>query len=87
MQDSEIFEMVNKYVDSVSIAGMEVCAVAVIMSAVGCVVGVLVLCMSDIMSVWFSSFGIGICTGFTIAFIAWGVGFGIYAIIKWFKMS
>lgn len=43
--------------------------------------------MSDIMSVWFSSFGIGICTGFTIAFIAWGVGFGIYAIIKWFKMS
>ena len=47
MQDSEIFEMVNKYVDSVSIAGMEVCAVAVIMSAVGCVVGVLVF---DILS-------------------------------------
>ena len=43
--------------------------------------------MSDIMSVWFSSFGIGICTGFTIAFIAWGVGFGIYTIIKLFKMS
>lgn len=43
--------------------------------------------MSDIMSIWFSSFGIGISAGFIIAFTAWAVGFGIYAIIKWFKMS
>lgn len=43
--------------------------------------------MSDIMSVWFSSFGIGICAGFTIGFIAWGIGFGIYAIIKLFKLA
>lgn len=43
--------------------------------------------MSDIMNVWFTSFGIGMSTGFVIAFTAWAVGFGIYAIIKWFKMS
>ena len=43
--------------------------------------------MSDIMNVWFTSFEIGICAGFVIAFIGWAVGFGIYAIIKWFKTS
>ena len=42
MEDSEIFEMVNKYTDSVSVAGMEVCAVAVIMFAIGCIVGTVV---------------------------------------------
>lgn len=47
MQDSEIFEMVSKYADSVSIAGMEVCAVAVIMFAIGCIVGAIVF---DILS-------------------------------------
>lgn len=47
MKDSEILEMVSGYVDSVSVAGMEVCAVAVIMSAIGCVVGVVVF---DILS-------------------------------------
>jgi len=47
MEDTEIFEMVNKYADSVSIAGMEVCAVAVIMFAVGCIVGAVVF---DILS-------------------------------------
>ena len=29
----------------------------------------------------------GIATGFTLGFIAWGIGFAIYSIIKWFKMS
>lgn len=43
--------------------------------------------MNDIFVTWFKSFEIGICTGFTVAFIAWGVGFGIYAMIKLFKMS
>lgn len=43
MEDSKIFEMVSKYTDSVSIAGMEVCAVAVIMFAIGCIVGAIVL--------------------------------------------
>lgn len=47
MEDTEILEMVSKYVDSVSVAGMEVCAVAVIMSAIGCVVGAVVF---DILS-------------------------------------
>ena len=47
MEDAEILEMVSRYVDSVSVAGMEVCAVAVIMSAIGCIVGVVVF---DILS-------------------------------------
>lgn len=47
MKDSGILEMVSGYVDSVSVAGMEVCAVAVIMSAIGCVVGAVVF---DILS-------------------------------------
>ena len=47
MEDSEILEMVSKYVDSVSVVGMEVCAVAVIMSAIGCIVGAVVF---DILS-------------------------------------
>lgn len=47
MENSEILEMVSGYVDSVSIAGMEVYAVAVIMSAIGCIVGAVVF---DILS-------------------------------------
>lgn len=47
MEDSEILEIVSRYVDSVSVAGMEVCAVAVIMSAIGCIVGAVVF---DILS-------------------------------------
>lgn len=47
MEDSKILEIVSKYVDSVSVAGMEVCAVAVIMSAIGCIVGAVVF---DILS-------------------------------------
>lgn len=47
MEDTEILEMVSRYADSVSVAGMEVCAVAVIMSAIGCIVGVAVF---DILS-------------------------------------
>ena len=43
--------------------------------------------MSDLMNVWFSSLEIGICAGFVIGFIAWGIGFGIYAIIKLFKLA
>lgn len=29
----------------------------------------------------------GIATGFVIGFISWGIGFGIYSVIKWFKMA
>ena len=29
----------------------------------------------------------GISTGFVIGFISWGIGFAIYSISKWFKMS
>lgn len=47
MEDSEILEIVSGCVDSVSVAGMEVCAVAVIMSAIGCIVGAVVF---DILS-------------------------------------
>jgi len=47
MEDSEILEIVSRYVDSASVAGMEVCAVAVIMSAIGCIVGAVVF---DILS-------------------------------------
>lgn len=47
MEDTEILEMISGYVDSASVAGMEVCAVAVIMSAIGCIVGAVVF---DILS-------------------------------------
>lgn len=47
MEDTEILEMVSEYTDSVSITGMEVCAVAVIMFAIGCIVGTVVF---DILS-------------------------------------
>lgn len=47
MEDAEILEMVSGYADSVSIAGMEVCAVAVIIFAVGCIIGAVVF---DILS-------------------------------------
>jgi hypothetical protein len=47
MEDTEILEMVSGYADSVSIAGMEVCAVAVILFAIGCIVGAVVF---DILS-------------------------------------
>lgn len=29
----------------------------------------------------------GIAAGFSIGFIAWAIGFGIYGIIKWIKLS
>ena len=47
MEDTEILEMVSGYADSVSITGMEVCAVAVILFAIGYVVG---LAIFDILS-------------------------------------
>lgn len=47
MEDTEILEVVSGYADSVSIAGMEVCAVAVIMFAIGCIIGAIVF---DILS-------------------------------------
>lgn len=47
--------------------------------------------MSTFLSDEFTSlieiFSCGLGLGFTIGFIAWGVGFGFYALIKWFKMS
>lgn len=29
----------------------------------------------------------GMAAGFSIGFIAWAIGFGIYGIIKWIKLS
>lgn len=43
--------------------------------------------MNDIFQVWITSLITGIGAGFTIAFIAWAIGFAIYGIIKMFKMS
>lgn len=43
--------------------------------------------MNDIIESWIASLGLGISAGFTIGFIAWGVGFAIYGIIKMFKMA
>lgn len=43
--------------------------------------------MNDIIESWITSFGIGLGAGFTIGFIAWGIGFAIYGIIKMFKMA
>lgn len=43
--------------------------------------------MNDIIELWISSLCMGLATGFTIGFIAWGIGFAIYGIIKLFKMA
>lgn len=42
--------------------------------------------MNDIIELWISSLCMGLGAGFTIGFIAWGIGFAIYGIIKMFKM-
>lgn len=42
--------------------------------------------MNDIFNTWISSLAIGVGAGFVVAFIAWGIGFAIYGIIKMFKM-
>lgn len=41
--------------------------------------------MNDIFQAWLTSLIAGIGAGFTIAFIAWAVGFAIYGLIKMFK--
>jgi hypothetical protein len=38
-------------------------------------------------SVYMEVAAAGIATGFSIGFIAWGLGFAIYGIIKLFKMA
>ena len=43
--------------------------------------------MNDIVESWILSLGIGLCTGFMVAFLAWAIGFAIYAVIKMFKMA
>lgn len=43
--------------------------------------------MNDIVESWILSLGIGLGTGFMVAFIAWAIGFAIYTVIKMFKMA
>ena len=42
--------------------------------------------MSDLFSLWVLFLSEGIALGFTLGFISWGIGFGIYGIIRLFKM-
>jgi hypothetical protein len=42
--------------------------------------------MSDLFSLWVSLLSEGIVLGFMLGFISWGIGFGIYGIIRLFKM-
>lgn len=42
--------------------------------------------MKEIFELWSGSLLSGVCLGFMVGFICWGVGFGIYGIIKMFKM-
>lgn len=42
--------------------------------------------MSDLLSLWISSLSVGLALGFMLGFISWGIGFGIYGIIRLFKM-
>lgn len=42
---------------------------------------------SDIFKVYMDVSVTGISAGFTLGFIAWAIGFGIYGIIKWTKLS
>ena len=42
---------------------------------------------SDLFNTYISVFTCGMGMGFGIGFIAWGIGFGIYGIIRWFKMA
>lgn len=42
--------------------------------------------MSDLFSLWISSLSVGLVLGFMLGFISWGIGFGIYGIIRLFKM-
>lgn len=43
--------------------------------------------MTAIFDVWVYTFISGIGLGFLLGFICWGIGFGIYGIIKLFKMA
>ena len=42
--------------------------------------------MSDFLMSLVSIFMLGVAIGFAIGFIAWAIGFGIYGIIRLFKM-
>lgn len=43
--------------------------------------------MTALVASWMECLGIGIGMGFGVGFIAWAIGFGIYGIIKFFKMA
>ena len=42
---------------------------------------------SDFFNILFEVVIIGISSGFTLGFFAWGIGFAIHAVSKFFKMS
>lgn len=43
--------------------------------------------MSNIFNAWLYTLLSGIGLGFMLGFICWAIGFGIYGIIKLFKMA
>lgn len=42
---------------------------------------------NDIFSVYLEVIIVGISAGFSLGFISWGLGYAIYAIIKFFKLA
>ena len=42
---------------------------------------------SDLFGYYISTLLIGMASGFTLGFIAWAIGYAIYAFIKFFKMA
>jgi hypothetical protein len=43
--------------------------------------------MSDILSLFVYALTMGVMVGMGLGFICWAIGFGIYGIIKMFKMA
>ena len=42
---------------------------------------------NELFQVYLNVITTGIASGFVIGFISWAIGFGIYGIINWFKLS
>ena len=42
---------------------------------------------SDLFGSYISTLLVGMASGFTLGFIAWAIGYAIYAFIKFFKMA
>lgn len=42
---------------------------------------------NDMFSLYLNVIVAGISAGFTLGFISWGIGYAIYAIIKFFKLA